>query len=599
VDHVASPSTAAPLEVVAALETPTPATVASSSRWRGWRRDILPSIGLSPTFRAYLFVGSILAILAFLLYNESMIRQLRDQEKSNVDLYAKLISLSPLAEDEQSIAIFQEISIDSSIDFPIIVTDHTGRITLWNNIDVAALQPDRAVSSRFRDALLFWRHAPSPRAPEDADEIRAALAPLVERMDAKNEPIPFYTVPEVTGKVYAADGDLVITDARGWLVEWQGAHLPDRADTTQVARTRVADRVARMELHTQPLVFQTPVGVPGFVYSRDGNVVVADRSNQVLAWRGPGVPASTDTSAAARQQVARLLMDMGGIAPPLTFEIPARSYFHYGDSKLVRRMSRATYVQIIALVLFLLVAYLGFRNIKRSEQRSIWVGMAKETAHQLGTPLSSLSGWLELIETRLQDLRGRTRAEPAAVDELRHMVGEMHRDMQRLSQIASRFSQIGSVPELRMADVVAILEETITYFRTRGPQFGHHEISLEVHDEVPPIPLNPDLIGWVFENLFKNAIDALEDGTGSIRIEVQLPSEMSMVQLTFGDSGRGIVAEHVGRIFDPGFSTKKRGWGLGLAFVKRIVEDCHGGRISVVRSAPGQGTVFEILLPLG
>ena len=171
--------------------------------------------------------------------------------------------------------------------------------------------------------------------------------------------------------------------------------------------------------------------------------------------------------------------------------------------------------------------------------------------------------------------------------------------MRRLDQIASRFSQIGSVPELEEKDVAAVLEETIEYFRRRVPQFGRQEIELECLGELPLVPINAELMSWAFENLCKNAIDAMDGQTGSLRIRMELLPERRAVQVAFQDDGRGIEPEHVKRIFEPGFSTKKRGWGLGLVFVKRIVEEYHKGKISLVHSAPGEGTTFEVILPLG
>ncbi len=567
------------------------------NRLRRLKHDLLPAFGLSPRFRAYLFAGSILAILSFLLFSESVIRQLRDREKSNVDLYAKLISLAPLAADQQSITIFEEISINPSINFPIIVTDYTGRIIHWNNVDLAAPETgERSGLSRWR-SLAFWRQSAAAGASDSSAGVDRRLRQLVREMDAKNEPIPFYPVPEVSGRVFTIGGNLIITDRYDWPVKWYGPDLPAAHDTTAAARETV-ERFLDTGPHVAPLVFKTPVGVPGYVYFDSRNLVVVDRKNDVLAWRGPDLPPATDTTEVAVQEVSRRLMAIGAHTRPLTFDIPAENFIHYGDSRLVQRMALATYVQITALMLFLLVAYVGFRNIRRSEQRSIWVGMAKETAHQLGTPLSSLSGWLELFDTRLREIAGADESAPHDLADVQHMVQEMRRDMERLAKIASRFSQIGSQPELEMGDVVTILHDITAYFRTRGPQFGQHQIDCRVHGTIPPIPLNPELIGWVFENLFKNSVDALQGEPGAITIDVSTQTELGMVQLIFADSGRGIAHDHIDRIFDPGFSTKKRGWGLGLAFARRIVEDYHGGRISLVSSDPGQGTRFEVMLPL-
>ena len=564
------------------------------SRWQRWKREVLPSLGLSPTFRAYIFVGSILGILVFLLYTESLIGELRDQEKSNVDLYARLISLSAQATDAQSIAIFQEVTINPNINFPMIVTDHRGKIIHWKGVELPMPADSTGIVEQLWRRLAFWKEGVSTRSDTSAMTMEI-LHRLVGEMDAKNEPLSFFQFSKVPGYLYNSETTWVITDGQGEIVEWGGAALPASTDTTVVARAQVETFVREADAENAPLVFNAAVDAFSYLYYDGANAVITDNQLKVVAWRGAALPSMSDTTAAVRARVRAFWQEMSEGHEPLAFEIPAKHYIHYGDSELVDRVSRGSLVLTGTLLLFLLVGYIGFRNIKRSEQRSIWVGMAKETAHQLGTPLSSLSGWLELIRNEIEADPER-RQDLARIDQ---MAGEMQRDMQRLTQIASRFSQIGSVPELRKADVVAILEETVAYFNSRGPQFGRHEIRVECHDEVPLIPLNADLIGWVFENLFKNAIDAIEHENGHIEIGVGLLSEQQAVQITFQDNGRGIEPENVNRIFDPGFSTKKRGWGLGLAFVQRIVEEYHDGRISVVQSVPGEGATFEVLLPLG
>ncbi|HCV21820.1 MAG TPA: two-component sensor histidine kinase, partial [Candidatus Latescibacteria bacterium] len=166
----------------------------------------------------------------------------------------------------------------------------------------------------------------------------------------------------------------------------------------------------------------------------------------------------------------------------------------------------------------------------------------------------------------------------------------------RLNQIASRFSQIGSVPELQSGDLGEVVTDSLNYFRGRGSQFGRHTFEADV-PPLPKIPLNAELMGWVFENLFKNAIDAMIGQDGQIRVLARLDEERDEVVVVVEDNGCGIKAEHLPRVFEPGFSTKKRGWGLGLAFVKRIIEEYHSGRIQVMQSERGQGTTFEISLP--
>lgn len=574
------------------VSAPKPAKTMESRRSSRRRLGGIGAIGLSPAFRAYLFVGSLLAVVGFLLYNESVIRHLRDQEKDNVDLYAKLISLAPLAPSDQSGAIFEEIIINRKIAFPIIITDHRGRVTIP---PVNVSLPGSASPgwlSRARRFLSLGVKTSSPVAP-DSVAAAAYLNQLVAEMDAQNPPIRYDWTNEVWAYLRRQGKRVVVTDGEGEIVQWRGPGLPNPDDTTAAARQQVAAALGGMTGTDPALAFSVQVDDLSYVHYDEDRCVVTDGRGEVRAWQGRGLPASTDTTAAARARVVAALREIIGRGEPLVVRVHAENYIHYGDSELATRVTRAAFIQVGALVLFVLVGYIGLRNIRRSEQRSIWVGMAKETAHQLGTPLSSLAGWLELIREEAAAPPDQSR-----LARIGQMTDEMQRDLQRLAQIASRFSQIGSIPELRPGEVVAILRETAAYFEGRGPQFGRHRITIEADETVPPIPLNADLLSWVFENLFKNAIDAIEHGAGAIEIKVTRSTDDRWVTVAFSDNGRGIDPDDLGRIFEPGFSTKKRGWGLGLAFVRRIVEEYHGGRISVLRSAPGQGTTFEVVLPV-
>ena len=585
----------APIEEITPPPSPRPEIepiVPRPGRWRRWRREVFANLGVSPIFRAYIFLGSIAAILAFLLYNESLIAELREHEKSRVDLYAHLISFVPLASDEQTVTIFTEVINNPKVDFPRIITNHRGEIIQANGIRTSTLGDSTGAVSRFFAGLAFWRDEQLALIDTGAVSI-AELHWLIGEMDAQNSPISFYLSQRTLGLLYADTERAVITDTEGDIVKWQGADLPASEDTTAAALIQVQLALQGMETG-HPLSFSVPVTGFSYLHWDGANAVIVDGEGEIAGWRGPALP--SDDDAAARELVRAIITASSEKREPLAFHIPAEQYIHYGNTNLVDRISLASFVQVGVLLLFLLVGYIGYRNIKRSEQRSIWVGMAKETAHQLGTPLSSLAGWLELIRHEVGAVPEADRA--GRLEYIDQMVGEMQQDMRHLDQIASRFSQIGSVPELQERDVAAVLEETIDYFRNRGPQFGRHEIAVERRDELPPIPINAELISWAFENLFKNAIDAMDHQVGHMRICLGLLPEGRAVQITFQDDGRGIEPENIKRIFEPGFSTKKRGWGLGLAFVKRIFEEYHRGKVSVVQSAPGAGTTFEIILPL-
>ena len=318
------------------------------------------------------------------------------------------------------------------------------------------------------------------------------------------------------------------------------------------------------------------------LYVDEGRFVVVDASGKVAAWGGSRFRGHR--SPAALEEVLRAAGRWP--SPPISFRIRTEKFIHFGQSGMIGQISLAPLVSLAVLAIFSLIGYIGFRNIIRSEQRSIWVGMAKETAHQLGTPLSSLAGWLELM----RGSRGEVPEEREAI------LREMQKDTRRLNQIASRFSQIGSVPELRPSDIGSLISETIAYFRGRSPLFGRHVFEVDL-DDLPPVPLNAELMGWAFENLFRNAVDAIGGKDGTISVGARL-RDPDTVRITVRDNGRGIDADSITRVFEPGFSTRKRGWGLGLAFVKRIVEEYHGGRIQIAHSAAGWGTTFEIELPV-
>lgn len=264
---------------------------------------------------------------------------------------------------------------------------------------------------------------------------------------------------------------------------------------------------------------------------------------------------------------------------------------HYGLSGLARELKIAPYVQLGVFLIFALFGFMGFIYLKRSEQRSIWVGMSKETAHQLGTPISSLMGWLEIIKGELRKPEMyRKKIESAAM--------EAELDVQRLSRISSRFSKIGSAPRLEYQDIGRIISDTVDYFIRRRPALSIKSIINVDLEEMPDIRCSADLIGWVFENLIKNSLDAISEGEGRIEITGRVNRRNNRIEITVSDTGRGIPPALRKRIFAPGVTTKRRGWGLGLALVKRIVEEIHDGSITLADSELGRGTTFILKFPI-
>lgn len=258
------------------------------------------------------------------------------------------------------------------------------------------------------------------------------------------------------------------------------------------------------------------------------------------------------------------------------------NYIFYDDSKALKQLSMLPYVELTIVAMFILVGYIGFSHVKRNEQSNIWVGMAKETAHQLGTPLSSLMGWIELLRYMPDD--------PPQVLEA---AAEMERDIERLNRVAHRFSKIGSAAELKSVNLNAVLTNIMTYFERRLPNIGRKvTITLDAPNPVYAA-INVELFEWVLENLVRNAADAIDRPEGVIHFHLRHVRDLAVIDVQ--DNGRGIDPKIRKDIFRPGFSTKQRGWGLGLSLARRIVEEYHKGKITIKDSSPA-GTTFRIRL---
>jgi len=246
-------------------------------------------------------------------------------------------------------------------------------------------------------------------------------------------------------------------------------------------------------------------------------------------------------------------------------------------------------------VLLFALGLWGLAVIRQAEKRTIWVGMAKETAHQLGTPLSSLMGWSEMLRSHLPaEPDGEVRLSAA---ELAETVSEIERDLERLRSVASRFSSVGSEPNLHAGDPSDIVREVANYMGRRFPR-GSGEVELrERYQPVPPVRHNSELLAWAIENLITNALSALDKQPSWIEVSVAPSPDGRWVEIAVTDNGRGMGVREQGRAFEPGYTTKRRGWGLGLALARRVIHDSHGGRIWIRSSVPGQGTTMAIRLP--
>lgn len=279
--------------------------------------------------------------------------------------------------------------------------------------------------------------------------------------------------------------------------------------------------------------------------------------------------------------------EMDKIHPPIIVtyaDTLVLTKIHYGDSELINQLKFYPYLQIIIAALFIILGYVGFSNIKSNEQRSIWVGMAKETAHQFGTPISSLMGWLEMLKLNYND-----------PDKVLDITDEIDSDVEKLNKITYRFSKIGAKPEIKKKIVYEEISGIIEYFERRLPQSGKNvELGISGNKTVCA-ELNSELFGWVIENLIKNALDAI-DHSRKGRISISVDESRNNVEIEVSDNGKGIDLKRRKDVFRPGYSTKRRGWGLGLSLSKRIIESYHGGKIYVKNSIPGEGTTFKIQL---
>ena len=257
-------------------------------------------------------------------------------------------------------------------------------------------------------------------------------------------------------------------------------------------------------------------------------------------------------------------------------------FLYYGDSNLIKRLQWLPFLEIGAVAIFIILGFAGFSLIRNSEKRHIWVGMARETAHQLGTPVSALMGWVDIIKNN-----------PQKLDDV---LDEMSTDINRLEQIVDRFSKMGSEAKMEEYDLSNVIENVKIYLERRLPSIGKN---VQINNQVEEGLLlngNSILVSWALENIIKNAIDAIDHDKG--KIEIKNIKGNNTIYITISDNGRGIPHKDRKNVFRPGFSSKAKGWGMGLSLVKRIIEDIHAGKIEVKESSKTEGTTIQISIPL-
>ncbi|MCW3080294.1 HAMP domain-containing sensor histidine kinase [Segetibacter sp.] len=284
---------------------------------------------------------------------------------------------------------------------------------------------------------------------------------------------------------------------------------------------------------------------------------------------------------ADKSYLLQKLQEFKSVHPPIILPIPekpnAENRYYYGESRLQKEVRYYPIVQLIIIGLFIIITVIAQRSRYQNTQNQVWAGLAKETAHQLGTPVTSLEGWVEV----LRDIPGNEK-----------LIGEIEKDVNRLKLISDRFGKIGSIPKLEERNLVEQITNMIDYIKKRAS--GKVQFTFNTNGETNiPAMVSPPLFDWVIENLLKNALDAME---GKGKIDVTVKDEVASVVIDVKDNGKGISKQNIAKVFKPGFTTKKRGWGLGLTLTQRIVEQYHKGKIFVKHSEIGKGTTFRIVL---
>jgi signal transduction histidine kinase len=491
-----------------------------------------------------LLIAALLIVAVSLWYSSRLVRKISESEKKNVELWAEAVRRKALMMEATS-QLYSKIA-----------REERKKVELW------------AEASRLITQV------------ED-DNI---ASPLILQVVAGNETVP-----------------VILTDGKGKIL------LSRNLDTAQV-KDSVYLKEQLQEMRRQhdsiPIrVDKDPIHYVHYLFYRDSQVFNEIResyednersfikevaSNPSLA---PAIyvdSASKEILAYGNLDTLRLKTDSSAYIHAIVNDIRANgdtvriglssgktNFVYYLESPQLKQLRYFPVAQFTVIGMFLIVAYLLFSTSRRAEQNNVWVGMAKETAHQLGTPLSSLIAWLEYMK-----LKGTN-------DE---MSKEIEQDVKRLEMITERFSKIGSQPKLVNEDVVAALLSSVEYIRSRSPKSVKFNFNLTGRIDVP---LNVPLFAWVIENICRNAVDAM-DGIGEITIEVSDLQPFVYIDIT--DTGKGIPRSRQKTIFEPGFTTKQRGWGLGLSLSKRIIEQYHKGKIFVKRSEPGKGTTFRIVL---
>ena len=368
-------------------------------------------------------------------------------------------------------------------------------------------------------------------------------------------------------------------------------------DQTRAFTRSYAELISFVATDTSASSSQLDIAFSHLIAQYDFPYVVTDTFGTPLAARGVGYTIESDEAGAIDRIAARARM-FDRQFEPIPLENPgAPQIFHYGDPPSVRRLRILPYIQLGLLAFVLLLVWWSLKAGLARQRSLVWVGLARESAHQFGTPLSSLQGWMKLLEEQMNLPGGsRSESEDSQIPGIEKIMSAMEDDMERMVRVTSRFAKIGGRTGAGAVDLVKVVGGVVDYMRGRAPQRAAKVTFTEDYGSPPDVLGQEELLEWVVENLLKNALDALGGKSGEIRIQVTSDDGNKNAVLRVEDTGKGIVPADQRHIFNAGFSRKPRGWGLGLALSKRLVEE-FGGRLYLVRSESGEGTLFEAVLP--
>lgn len=528
----------------------------------------------SESVKAFVFILLVGSVIALWLYTQRIINHVRkfQNEVVNTQVQIYLSIIDPQFGFDTGIPtqLLDAVIMDAPYPFIITNEDHEPIQGWWHNIDIAVDDSSRTAHQKLKKII------------RKMDKINPSKTVLRQALDSRTDTLTVYEMP--TNRNYP----VVITDE-------SGNSLYRRNINSDISDTLTFNyMITKLDSYTHPVRFEEE-GEPSLIFHgikslQRWPIIVVKNKKDLLYCRGFGVSVNDTTVAAAeRIEAVKESIRKRGMVYDIVANYDVRVndtlLFHYGDLPFITLIAWLPVIELTVLLILISIGIIGLIIIKNAEQRSIWVGMAKETAHQLGTPISSLRGWLELLK-----------AEPEK-EMLEQALPDIEYDVKRLTRVADRFSNVGSKPELKPISLPDVVDEVIDYFSARVPHMGK-SVVLEAHyDELRTVMGNHELLNWAFENMIKNSISAIEAKEGRISVSGAMSKDFRKVILDFKDNGRGIASTDQKKVMKPGYTTRKRGWGLGLSLVKRIIEDYHGGKFYLLESRPGEGSTFRVILP--